>query len=154
LLAAIAALREDARQAAARAAPGAAVSGEAERRQLRWSSPRARPGWSCEARGEPVGAALTPSNGLPRFCRQTKSERLGGDRLVLVVAPQQLGWSSAAPAALRRQRPRARRPNRGVGTDNRQRFWREFSNLGKPRSRCCRPSLSRKYRDSLDHMSA
>jgi hypothetical protein len=61
LLAAIAALREDARQAAARAAPGAAVSGEAERRQLRWSSPRARPGWSCEARGEPVGAALTPS---------------------------------------------------------------------------------------------
>ncbi len=66
LLAAIAALREDARQAAARAAPGAAVSGEAERRQLRWSSPRARPGWSCEARGEPVGAALTPSSSLPR----------------------------------------------------------------------------------------
>jgi hypothetical protein len=32
---------------------------------------------------------------------------------------------------------------------NCQRFWREFSNLGKPRFRCGRPSLSRKYRDSL-----
>src|SRR5712692_5229293 len=71
----------------------------------------------CKARSKPVGAALAPGNGLPRFCRQAESERLDSDRLVLVVAPQQLRWSTPAPATLRPQRLRARRPDRGVGSD-------------------------------------
>ena len=73
----------------------------------------------CEARSEPVGAALAPRNGLPCCCRQAESEGFYRQRLMLPVAPQQLGWSSTTSAMLRWQRSRPWRPDRGVGTDTR-----------------------------------
>ena len=80
--------------------------------------PRSHP-LPCEARSEPVGAALAPRNGVPCSCRQAESEGLDRERLMLPVAPQQLGWSSATAAMLRWQRSRPWRPHRGVGTDTR-----------------------------------
>ena len=87
----------------------------ARRTQLGIAMRRSHP-LRCETRRKPIGAALAPGNGLPRFRREAESERLGGDRLMLVVAPQQLGWPSAA-AATRWQRLNAQRPDRGVGAN-------------------------------------
>src|SRR5580704_8179148 len=70
-----------------------------------------------KARREPVCSALAPRDCLPRFGRQAESEHLRRDRLMLQVASKQLRWSSDTLAKLRCQRPSARGPDRGIGTD-------------------------------------
>src|ERR1700726_850318 len=70
-----------------------------------------------KARREPVCSALAPRDCLPRFGRQAESEHLRRDRLMLQVASKQLRWSSDTLARLRWQRPSARGPARGIGTD-------------------------------------
>src|ERR1700731_1317521 len=52
-----------------------------------------------KARREPVCSALAPRDCLPRFCRQTESERLYRDRLMLLVALKQLGGAPDTPAS-------------------------------------------------------
>ena len=58
-----------------------------------------------EARDERTGAAFAPCYGLPRLCRKAERQGLGGDRLVLGIAPEQLGPPPTAGPVPRRQRP-------------------------------------------------
>ena len=44
-----------------------------------------------EARGQPIRAALAPGDIVPDLARQLVGERLDADRVVLAIAPQQLG---------------------------------------------------------------
>src|SRR5215211_1190033 len=57
----------------------------------------------CEARSEPIGCALAPSDLSPRRLLESQRQRLHRDRLVLAIPAHQRGWSSPA-----RPRPCAR----------------------------------------------
>src|SRR5215210_1689119 len=65
----------------------------------------------CEARGEPIGCALAPSDLSPR--RLLKRQRRHRGRLVLAIPAHQRGRPSPARPRLGRQRCGPLRPNRG-----------------------------------------
>src|SRR3954467_3023973 len=68
----------------------------------------------CEARGEPVGYALAPTDLGPRRLLKSQRQRLHRGWLMLAIPAHQLGWSSPARPGLGRQWRTALRPNRGV----------------------------------------
>src|SRR3954464_11507807 len=68
----------------------------------------------CEARGEPIGDALAPTDLGPRRRPKSQRQRLHRGRLVLAIPAHQRGWSSPARPGLGGQWRAALRPNRGV----------------------------------------
>src|SRR4051794_3423201 len=68
----------------------------------------------CEARGEPIGDALAPTDLGPRRRPKGKRQRLDRGWLVLAIPAHQRGWSSPARPGLGWQWRTALRPNRGV----------------------------------------
>src|SRR3954449_13571493 len=57
----------------------------------------------CEARGEPIGDALAPTDLGPRLRPKSQRQRLHRGWLVLAIPAHQLGWSSPARPGLGRQ---------------------------------------------------
>ena len=69
---------------------------------------------ASKARGQPLGRAFPPFDRAPGALGQATRERLDRDRPMFGVTADQLRRSSATRPLLRRQRPCARRPHRGV----------------------------------------
>src|SRR5450631_3471296 len=79
---------------------------------MRSTNPHAR-----KARGQPFSRTLPPLDRAPSALGQAKREVLDGDRLMLAVAANELGYAPVARPLFRRQRPRARRPHGGIRQD-------------------------------------
>src|SRR5262249_47489152 len=67
-----------------------------------------------KAGGQVPGSTFPPCDRAPSALGQAERELLDRDRLMLGVAPQELGWSSAARPGLGRQRLLAGGPHGGV----------------------------------------